>query len=92
MIGPYRIVTTQSFERDFKSLDVSVALRVKKKMRHLASHPELLGQPLSNMPDDLAGLQKYRIGDYRLLFWVDHSRQLIKLYAVAHRSSIYRDL
>jgi mRNA-degrading endonuclease RelE of RelBE toxin-antitoxin system len=44
------------------------------------------------MPPDLKGLQKYRIGDYRVLFWVDHSARLVTLYAVAHRSAIYKKL
>lgn len=88
----YRVETTPSFERDFKKLDAGVLRRVLRKIEHLALHPELLSQPLQNLPPDLAGLHKYRIGDYRLLFWVDHSRRIITLYAVAHRSAVYRKL
>jgi mRNA-degrading endonuclease RelE of RelBE toxin-antitoxin system len=40
----------------------------------------------------LQGLQKYRIGDWRVLFWVDHQRQAITLYTVEHRSRIYKRL
>lgn len=68
MGNPYHVVTTPSFERDFEKLDTSIARRVSNKIRQLATHPELLGQPLRNMPDDLAGLQKCRVGDYRLLY------------------------
>jgi mRNA interferase RelE/StbE len=92
MGSAFRIDTTPTFERDFESLDPSVARRVSRKIIHLASHPEEIGHPLKNMPSDLAGLRKYRIGDYRLLYWVDHSQRVIKLYAVQHRSIIYRDL
>lgn len=89
---PYRVVTTPSFERDFNKLDAPIARRVSKKIIHLAARPELLGQTLRNMPKDLAGLHKYRVGDYRLLYWVDHSHGIIKLYTVEHRSNVYRGL
>jgi mRNA interferase RelE/StbE len=91
MADPFRIVTTPSFERDFKKLDATVARRVSKKILQLAAHPEM-GQPLRNMPEDLAGLRKYRVGDYRVLYWVDHELRAVKLYAVGHRSSIYQGL
>lgn len=92
MSTQYRVVTTPSFERDFKKLDTTLTRRISKKIRYLAAHPELLTQPLRNVPSELVGLHKYRIEDYRLLFWVDHSLRLIKLYGVAHRSEIYRNL
>jgi len=92
MSNPYQIVFTPTFERDLRKLDRDVTRRVLRKIEWLAAHPHLLAQPLQNMPPDLAGLQQYRIGDYRLLFWLDHSKRIITLYAVAHRSSIYRNL
>lgn len=92
MNEPYRVVSTPTFERDFRKLDDTVARRVSKKIAHLAAHPELMGQALHNMPADLAGLQKYRVGDFRVLYWIDHSERLLKLYAVQHRSTVYRGL
>ena len=88
----YRVLSTPSFERDFRKLDATVARRVSKKISHLAAHPELMGQPLRNMPADLAGLHKHRVGNFRVLYWIDHTERLLKLYAVQHRSTVYRDL
>lgn len=45
-----------------------------------------------NPPKDLKGLQKYRIGDYRILLWVDHDKRVITIYGVEHRRSVYNDL
>jgi mRNA-degrading endonuclease RelE of RelBE toxin-antitoxin system len=92
METPYAVETTPTFERDLKALERTVAQRILRKIDWLAVHPELLSNPLQNMPPDLKGLQKYRIGDYRVLFWVDHSARLVTLYAVAHRSAIYKKL
>lgn len=92
MSGHYRLETTPNFEREFKGLDPAVARRVSKKVDHLAAHPELISQPLRNPPPDLAGIYKYRIGDYRILLSVDHGNHLITLHAVGHRREIYRNL
>ncbi len=92
MSSVYRIETTPRFERDFSKLDPAVARRVMKKIDYLGAHPEVVSQPIRNPPADLAGLHKYRVGDYRILLWVDHRTRVITLHAVAHRREIYRTL
>jgi mRNA interferase RelE/StbE len=88
----YRIQTTPRFESDFNKLDPSIGRRVMKKIDQLAAHRELVTQPLRNPPPDFAGIRKYRVGDYRILLWVDHGAQVLTLHAVAHRGEIYRGL
>ncbi|MBE0480914.1 MAG: type II toxin-antitoxin system RelE/ParE family toxin [Dehalococcoidia bacterium] len=88
----YRVVTTRQFDNDFRQLDNDTASRVISKAEWLSNHPESLRFPLKHVPSDLKGLHKYRIGDYRLLLWVDHDKQVLTLYAVKHRSSIYKNL
>ena len=92
MSSVYRIDATPRFGRDFNKLDRAVARRVMKKIDYLAAHPETVAQPLRNLPSELVGLHKYRLGDYRILLWVDRRNQVITLFAVAHRSEIYRNL
>ncbi len=88
----YAIDTTAQFDADIEKLDSSIALRILKKVKWLAQNPELLRFGLRHMPDDLRGLQKYRIGAYRILFWVDHTVQKITLYGVEHRRDVYKRL
>jgi mRNA interferase RelE/StbE len=52
----------------------------------------IIHRRLQNMPDDLAGLCRLRIGDYRILYWHYAAKQMIKIYRVQHRSEVYRDL
>jgi mRNA interferase RelE/StbE len=89
---PYTLLTTPEFEKEYSKLSPEVAGRIKEKLGFLASHPDLLRFPLKGLPDSLKGLHKYRIGDYRVLLWPDHEQHQIILYAVAHRSEIYRRL
>ena len=86
----YRVETTQDFDRDFKGLDREIAERILKKLEWLKQHPEVLRYQLKNPPRDLKGLQKYRIGDYRVLFWVSHEKQTITLFGIEHRRSVYK--
>ena len=88
----YALETTPQFDTDIESLDLAIALRILKKIKWLRQNPEVLRFGLKHMPKDLRGLQKYQIGDYRVLLWVDHSMQTITLYGVEHRRSVYRRL
>jgi len=88
----YEILLTPEFLEDFEKLSTEVARRIRAKIEDLADHPQLLRHPLKHLPESLKGLHKYRIGDYRVLLWPDHTKQQLILYAVAHRREIYRDL
>ena len=58
-------------------------------MEWLAGHLEILRSPLRHLPEDLKGLHKYRVGDYRVLLWVDREADMLTLYGIRHRSEVY---
>ena len=62
----YHHRTTPTFDKAFKRLDASMAREVAEKLRWLAAHPEALRHALRYLPADLKGLQKYRVGDWRI--------------------------
>jgi len=35
------------------------------------------------------GLHKYRVGDYRVLLWVDREAGVLTLYGIQHRREVY---
>lgn len=86
----YQIKTTPTFDKDIKKLDRQVAKRIIEKIEYLANHPELLRFPVKYLPKHLEGLQKYRIGDWRILFWLDYQKKEITLYGVEHRGVVYK--
>ena len=86
----YKIETTPTFDNDLSALSREVARRIINKLEWLSKHHELLRFPIKYLPNGLRGLQKYRIGDWRVLFWVDHNKKVITLYGVEHRRQIYR--
>ena len=74
-------------ERDLLRLGTTVGQRVLDKVRWLAENIE--GMPLEALTGRFRGTYKLRVGDYRVLFRIDHSAQHIKVVAVGHRSEVY---
>jgi mRNA-degrading endonuclease RelE of RelBE toxin-antitoxin system len=88
----YRIETTPEFDEDLGGLDHAIAQRVIRKVEWLAEHPQALRLPLRHLPEELKGLHKYRVGDYRVLLWVDREAEVLTLYGVRHRREAYDQL
>ena len=86
----YRIRTTPTFDKDIKKLDRQVAKRIIKKIEWIISQSKIPTSLIRYLPKDLEGLQKYRIGDWRILFWIDRKKKEIILYEVRHRKDIYK--
>lgn len=73
-------------------LDAAVSASIERKIIWLAVNAgAVMHRRLVGMPPELEGLCKLRIGDYRVLYWVYHDRELIRIYRVQHRSEVYRD-
>ena len=89
----YQVETTPQFDEDVLNLDPRVARRIIKKLEWLAANAQTIThEELKGMPSDLQGLCRYRVGDYRILYWIYHERQLIRAYGVGHRRQVYTQL
>ena len=89
----YRVIILPSGEADLASLDPAVRDRALKRLIWLGQNGEsVIHHHLVSMPDDLAGLCRIRIGDYRLLYWVYPADKALKVYRVQHRREVYRGL
>jgi len=74
-------------------LDATVGAGIERKILWLAENASgMVHRRLVGMPEDLAGLCKLRIGDWRILYWVYHPEQVIRIYRIQHRSEVYRKL
>ena len=89
----YRLVVLPSAEADLEALDPQVRRRVLRRLIWLRDNAaQIIHHRLANMPDDLAGLCRYRVGQHRILYWAYADRQLLKIYRVEHRRDVYRRL
>lgn len=88
----YSVKPLPSFERSLDKLDKQIVRRIFEKIDRLSENPEIMRGPMSNMPKDLAGLHKARVGDRRVFFWVDHEKKELVLYDIDKRDYVYQKL
>jgi mRNA interferase RelE/StbE len=61
-------------------------LRYLRERIATADDPRRFGKPLVG---ELAGLWRYRVGDYRLIVTVEDDRLIVLVLRVAHRREVY---
>ena len=81
----YRIETTRRFEKDFKRLSLDVRRRIDTQLRMLETDP-IAGKALRG---DFTGTYSLRVGEYRVLYAIDHSAKRIILLTAGHRAKVY---
>ena len=90
---PYEVEVGDKADVQLSRLDTAIGESVERKIQWLRENAAaMIHRRLVGMPDDLAGLCKLRVGEYRILYWVYPSKKLIRIYRVQHRSEIYRQL
>ena len=89
----YKITFLPDAENSFKKLDKPVQRRIAQKIDWLAENADkVIHHPLKSLPDDLRGLCKVRVGDYRIIYWVYDDAKYIKIYEIEHRGKDYRSI
>ena len=90
---PYQVEVGGKADAQLAGLDAAMGASVERKIQWLAENAAgMVHRRLVGMPEDLAGLCKLRVGDYRILYWVYPSKKLVRLYRIQHRSEVYRQL
>lgn len=83
----YQVDFKPSAARELRKLPKDIAKRISKKIDSLADNPFLHGYT------EMKGSQNYyrvRVGDYRIIYTVEHGELLILVVSVGHRREIYR--
>ena len=89
----YRIEIGPKAETQLADLEAAIAASIERKILWLAENaPSIVHRRLVGIPEDLVGLCKLRVGDYRILYWIYHEKKLVRLYRIQHRSEVYRNL
>lgn len=74
---------------DVPRLDNTVKQRIRKVIEtKLAIDPVRFGKPLRH---SLHHLRSLRVGDYRVLYHLDHSAMMVSVASIGHRRDVYDD-
>jgi mRNA interferase RelE/StbE len=83
----YRVELAPRARRDLRRLDRQVRERILDALQGLTADPAVGDvRPLTGR----AGEQRLRVGDWRVIFVLDHDNRVLTVVRVAHRSSAYR--
>ena len=89
---PYRVEIGSQADTQLAGLDSAIGASVERKIAWLAENAAaVIHRRLVGMPDELAGLSKLRVSDWRILYWVYPAQTLTRIYRIQHRSKVYRD-
>jgi mRNA interferase RelE/StbE len=71
-----------------RSLHPDLKRSIKSAVRAIASNPEC-GEPLLR---ELAGMWKFRVRRFRIVYAIDRKTRVIRLVAIGHRRYVYEEL
>jgi mRNA interferase RelE/StbE len=79
----------EAAERDFSKLDKPIQSRIFRYLHDRIANtenPRDFGKPLRH---ELAGLWRYRVGDYRILCQIEDERVTVLVVEIVHRGKAY---
>jgi mRNA interferase RelE/StbE len=89
----YRVEVGPQADVQLSELDPAVGAAIERKIIWLAENAAaMIHRRLVCMPNDLAGLCKLRVGDWRILYWIYPRENIVRIYRIQHRSEVYRNL
>ena len=86
----WSITISPEAEKQAKKLGPSAEREIARYLRQRiakAENPRHFGKPLSS---NLAGLWRYRIGDYRLICEIQDEKLVVLVIKIGHRRDVYR--
>jgi mRNA interferase RelE/StbE len=84
----YRFDFTAGAERELDHLDSLTRTRILKRLKRLGENADVIQHEELSGP--LSDLFKLRVGDYRVLYDIIESENLIVVHQIGHRSEVYR--
>ena len=88
----YLVEISKFAAEDLAKLDKPIAIQILKYLNkniNGCNDPTQLGKQLTG---DLAGLYRYRAGDYRVVCILEKAKLIVVAIAISHRKNIYQKL
>jgi mRNA interferase RelE/StbE len=82
---PYKSIFTRSFTKEFGKLPKSIKEKILEALEKTAENP-YTGTKLRGK---LEGLWRWRVGKYRIIYFIDEKEKAIVFVDVGLRKSIY---
>jgi len=86
-MGLFKIEVKGSTEHDLKKIDKQYIPRIVETIESLAENPFPVQ---SKKLKDSELSYRLRVGDYRVIYQVDHVNKSITIYHIRHRKDVYK--
>lgn len=84
----YQVIILPTAIKDLSRIDKIIVQRITDRLNWLSENIESITRlPLRA---SLIGFSKLRIGDWRVIYEVDHDKKVITVHKVGHRKDIYK--
>ena len=83
---PYKSIFTRSFTKEFGKLPKSIKEKILEALEKTAENP-YTGTKLRGK---LEGLWRWRVGKYRIIYFIDEKEKAVVFVDVGLRKSIYK--
>ena len=83
----YRLTFQSGVVQDLTDAGLPMAQRLLEKMKWLASNVENLRH---EVVENLPGLHKYAVADWRIFYAIDRSNEVVDIHAVIHKNALMR--
>jgi mRNA interferase RelE/StbE len=85
----YQVTFRASAEKSLSKLPRPIQAKMIRKAAALSDDPRPSGSKKLSGP---ASLWRIRVGDWRMVYFVDDSMRIVDIRIVAHRKDVYRGL
>ncbi len=82
----YKLIIKRSAEHDLRRLPHSLFLRINKRILALREDPRPAG--VRKLKGNIEGW-RVRVGDYRIVYQIDDTNQIVVIIRVRHRRDVY---
>lgn len=83
----WKVVYRESVKKDLKSISKDIQYILRKAIEEkLMTNPIKFGLPLRR---SLKGYMKLRVGDYRIIYFIDKKRVIVEVIKIGHRKEVY---
>ncbi len=86
-MGSYKLYWKESVDKDLRRIPPAIIHRLVKEAESLPADPA----PVNSIKlKDTENTYRLRVGDYRIIYYVDHTEKEIVISRIRHRKDAYR--
>lgn len=85
----YQVILTSEAQSDLRGIAAVIRARMLDKLEWIGENAELI-QHQALQGDEWKGCYKYRVGDYRIIYRMEHPVTKLFVLKVGHRREVYK--